>query len=77
MVAIHKIEMDSKLGYWEAVFGVDGREFTIHVSVWIDSGTRELMVEPVPRQYCGLAVGPHWPEIDKAIREAVVARCAQ
>ena len=77
MLTIYKIEMASKPGYWEATCGVDGRELAVQACVWIDPETRELMVVPVPRKNCGVAVGPHWPEIDKAIREAVVARCAQ
>jgi len=77
MLTIYKIEMDSKLGYWEATCGVDGREFTVHAVAWVDFLTKDLMVLQVGGNCRDVAVGPHLPEIDRAIREAVVARCAE
>ena len=73
MLTIYKIEMDSRLGYWEATCGVDGQEFTVHASAWIDAVTNGLMVVQVGGNCQRVNVWPHWAEIKRAIREAIVA----
>ena len=75
MLTIYKIEMNSKLGYWEATCGADGREFTVHASAWIDSELQELMVVQVGGNCRGVNVGRYWAQIDRAIREAIMAGC--
>jgi hypothetical protein len=61
MLTIYRIEMNSKLGYWEATCGVDGREFVLQV------GGSDFDPD----------ISRHLPEVDKAIWRAVEARLAE
>ena len=75
MLTIYKIQMDSKIGYWEATCGIDGQEFTVHASAWIDSETNSLVITQNSGGSRGIGITEsHWAEVRKAIREAIVAR---
>jgi hypothetical protein len=77
MLTIYKIEMNSKLGYWEATCGVDGRAFVVQAVAWIDFLTKDLMVLQVGGSNPDSDISRHLPEVDKAMRRAVEARLAE
>ena len=77
MLTIYKIEMNPKLGYWEATRGVDGREFTVQAVAWVDFLTKDLMVLQVGGSDPDPDISRHLPEVDRAMRRAVEARLAE
>ena len=70
MLTIYKIEMNPKLGDWEATCGVDGREFVVQAVAWVDFLTKGLMVLQVGGSDPDPDISRHLPEVDRAMRRA-------